>query len=76
MAIEVELVSGGTPFRLTESGELVTAPVAYDLTEFNAMSSANTAYSFYGPKVNFRFIIRLRYQAQYLLMLLIYYWPR
>lgn len=57
MAIPVELVSDGIPFRLTRSGELVVAPVAYDLTEFNAMSSTGTAYSFYGPKVDFRFII-------------------
>ena len=42
---------------VTSIGQLITAPFAYDLTEFREMSLADTAFSFYLPKAGEQFVI-------------------
>jgi len=55
--LQGEIVYNGYTARVTKTGELVTAPLKYDLTQFHSMSSTGTAYSFYGPKTGQQFVI-------------------
>jgi hypothetical protein len=57
MPVSFTIAQNGIPAKVTSSGELVTAPLSYDLSEFKELSSTGTAYSFYGPESNKRFII-------------------
>lgn len=38
-------------------GELIIAPYAYSDVVFNELAENDTAYSFYGPRAGFRFVI-------------------
>lgn len=55
--IPVTLTDGKHGARFTKSGELVTASISYDSTEFRELSITNTAYNFYEPKGNKQFIV-------------------
>ena len=43
--------------KVTSSGELVVAPLAYDETVFNELAEPNTAYNFYPPLPGKQFVI-------------------
>lgn len=43
--------------KVTEFGQLVVAPLAYDETVFNELAEPDTAYNFYKAKANKRFVI-------------------
>ena len=55
--IKTEIISDGFTADVTPAGELVVAPHSYDLTEFNGMASTGTAYTFYTPRVGFKFVL-------------------
>ena len=42
---------------ITKNGQLVTASLYYDLTKYNELAEADTAYKFYDPKAGSQFII-------------------
>lgn len=42
---------------VTEVGELVVAPFAYNDIVFNELAANDTAYNFYEPRVGFQFVI-------------------
>ena len=46
-----------TAARVTRTGQLVTAPFAYDETKFNELGTAGTAANYYKPKARQQFII-------------------
>ena len=46
-----------TEARVTATGQLVVAPFAYDLTEFNELGTADAAVNFYKPKASRQFVI-------------------
>lgn len=60
MAIDVHIKGGlnSKPVKVTPSGELVVAPLSYDLTKFNLMNVANTSFSYYEPLSNKQFIVK------------------
>jgi len=47
----------GNRARVTPSGELVVAPIAYNETESNTLDVAGTAYNFYAPLPGKQFVI-------------------
>ena len=55
--ISVTLNQNGNPAKVTESGELVVAPLSFDETKFNELAEDDTAYNFYEPKPNKQFVI-------------------
>jgi len=60
MSVHGHLVDGrGTTSRakVTQHGQLVTAPLHYDDTKFLEMAAAATAYNFYEPKGHKQFVI-------------------
>jgi len=60
MSYPTQIIDGGgekNKATVTRLGQLVVSPVSYDDTVFNELAAANTAYNFYGPKVNKQFII-------------------
>jgi len=42
---------------ITSAGQLITAPLHYDETEFRTLGTANTAYNFYEPQTQNQFVI-------------------
>lgn len=46
-----------TAARVTQTGQLVTAPFAYDESSFNELGTAGAAANYYKPKVHQQFII-------------------
>lgn len=44
---------------VTELGQLVTAPLAYNETEFKELAADDSAYNFYKPKSGQQFVITL-----------------
>jgi len=58
MPVSFTIEQNGNPAKVTESGELVVAPLAYDETVFNEMSLTNTAYNYYEPKSKSQFVIK------------------
>ncbi len=60
MGIAAQIVDGcGTSrkAKVTPSGELVTGPLSYSGTKFQAMNAADTAFHFYPPIPNSQFVI-------------------
>ena len=57
MALPVEIKFGGKQAKVTPSGELVVAPLAYDSSKYNLLDVNDTAYNFVSPKANKQFII-------------------
>lgn len=60
MAIEVLLrdAHGCAGYaRITNLGQVVVAPIEYDLVVFKELAEPDTAYNFYPPKVHKRFIL-------------------
>jgi len=52
MATPTHIVSGGNKryaVTVSNNGQIVTAPYAYDMTEFRELAATNTAYNFYTP---------------------------
>ena len=47
-----------TPARVTEIGELVTAPFAYDVSKFNTLGTDGAAVNFYPPISGKQFVIK------------------
>jgi hypothetical protein len=49
----------GRPYsaKVTNRGQVVTAPIEYDQSYFNSMTSTGTAYNFVTPKTKMRFVI-------------------
>lgn len=47
----------GKKARITDYGELVVGRYDYSVLKFNAMSGTATAYNFFAPKMNARFVI-------------------
>ncbi len=57
MPIPVEISDGAIKAQITKSGELVTAPLAFDETKYNAMNVDNTAFNFALPIAGKQFIM-------------------
>lgn len=59
MAVPFAIQGGnsGVLADVTSSGELVTAPLSYDETEFNVLSTINVGVNFYGPLPQKQFVI-------------------
>lgn len=57
MSIAVEIIFNGKKARVTNAGELVVAPFAYDEVEFRELAEDDTAYNFYQPKPNHQFVM-------------------
>lgn len=55
--ITIQIGFGKIKAKVTKSGELVVAPLSYDLTKFNELAEINTAYNFYGPIPLKQFVI-------------------
>ncbi len=58
--IQLIIVDGsgnGRAAKVTSIGQLVTAPYAYDETEFRELAEPNTAYNFYKSKPGEQFVI-------------------
>ena len=43
--------------RVSQIGQLITAPYAFDQTSYKAMAVADTAYNYYGPFAGKQFVI-------------------
>lgn len=59
MSTPVHIVGRERVALVTDAGQLVVAPIAYDLTQFLELSAADTAFNFFKPKPGHRFIITL-----------------
>lgn len=57
MGIAVYIEFNGKRVKVTDSGELVVGPIAYDETEFRELAEDDTAYNFYEPKPMQQFVI-------------------
>ncbi len=57
MAVPAQIVFDRFIAKVTELGQLVVAPLAYDETEFRELAVADTAYNFYVPRSGKQFII-------------------
>ena len=58
MGVKVTIADGsGATVKVTRSGELVVASIAYDLAEFRELDLINTAYNFYNPKPGKQFVV-------------------
>lgn len=57
MSTPVRIVDGPYTAKVTQLGQLVVAPLAYDETEFRELAVDNTAYNFYVPKSGKQFVI-------------------
>ena len=57
MGIAIWIEFNGKRVRVTNAGELVVAPFAYDETEFRELAEDDTAYNFYEPKPMNQFVI-------------------
>jgi len=57
MGISIQIEFNGKKARVTDAGELVVAPLAYDETEFRELAEDDTAYNFYAPKPDHQFVI-------------------
>jgi hypothetical protein len=60
MSIKIQIkdaAGNGATAKVTHQGQLVVAPISYDSVANQTMSSANTAYNFFGPKTGCVFII-------------------
>lgn len=57
MAVPAHIRFGPYTARVTELGQLVVAPLAYDETEFRELAANNTAYNFYVPRSGKQFVI-------------------
>ena len=57
MAVEFYIVHNGVQAKVTPSGELVVAPLAYSDSQFNELGANDTAFNFYGPKPNQQLVI-------------------
>lgn len=57
MSVDARIVDGPNTTKVTQLGQLVVAPLAYDETEFRELAAANTAYNFYVPKSGQQFVI-------------------
>ncbi len=57
IAAQITGSRGGVIAKVTSSGELVVAPLAYSETQFKELAVDNTAYNFYAPKPGKQFVI-------------------
>lgn len=57
MTVDAQIVNGPNIAAVTQLGQLVVAPLAYDKTEFRELAVKDTAYNFYGPLPGKQFII-------------------
>ena len=60
MSLAAQIVDSGGNGRsakVTKNGQLVTTPITYDDTAFNAMVVIDTAYNFFVPRAGNNFII-------------------
>lgn len=57
MGVTFTIEQGGNKAKVTKSGELVVAPLAYDETVFQELGTANTAVNFFSPKADKQFVI-------------------
>lgn len=60
MTVRTQIFDGGgtnNRTRVTTIGQLVTAPYAYDQTQYVELAEADTAYNFYGPRNGEQFVI-------------------
>lgn len=57
MGIDVQIEFNGRHAQVTESGELVVAPLKYDETQFVELAEPDTAYNFYEPVPSEQFVI-------------------
>jgi hypothetical protein len=57
MPVEFTISQNGTPAKVTESGELIVAPLKYSDSKFIQLEANNTAYNFYEPKPSSQFVI-------------------
>lgn len=54
--VNVEGITGNQA-KVTESGAVVVAPIAYDDTQFLELAEINTAYNFWQPRAGRQFVI-------------------
>lgn len=57
MSVNVRLVDGHNVSSVSQLGQVIVAPYAYDETEFRELAVDDTAYNFYVPKSGKQFII-------------------
>jgi len=57
MSAVVQIIGSGTTARVTNSGELVVAPLGYDLIANQTLDSANTPENFFVPKSKAQFVV-------------------
>ncbi len=61
MSTPVEIIDGrggtGDHAKVSSIGQLITAPFAYSLSQFNELAEDNTAYNFYPPIAGKQFVI-------------------
>lgn len=57
MSVPVKLTGGGGEATVTHAGQLHVAPYAYDEVVAIELTTINTAYNFYKPKVGYNFVI-------------------
>ena len=55
--VAFSIEGNGITVRVTKSGELVVAPLAYSETKFVELAEDNTGYNFFGPKSKKQFVI-------------------
>lgn len=58
--VDVCILDGGGSgkrARVSSSGQVATAPFAFDLTEFRELNATNTAFNFYPPVAGNQFVI-------------------
>lgn len=57
MTVDAHIVDGPNRGKVTQLGQVVVAPLAYDETEFRELAVDDTAYNFYVPKSGKQFVI-------------------
>ncbi len=57
VGIPTELFSGGNRASITQLGQQVTAPFAYDLVVAKTLETDNVAVTFYEPRVDNQFVV-------------------
>ena len=57
MTVPAQIVFGPYTAAVSQLGQLIVAPYAYDKTEYKELAAPNTAYNFYVPESGQQFII-------------------
>jgi len=55
--IPVRIIGGSSEVNVSQIGQLITAPFAYDLVVSKTLDTDNVAVNFYKPRVGFQFVV-------------------